>query len=199
LTTFHPETNYGEFLVKSINLSSIILSICFCLFFFAPMLVHAADAPIHIEANRMHSTEHTNTVVFTGEVDAKQGDVRIRSDEMTVYYTQNDQNKTAENEEETTTSQQVEKLVCTGNVEITRGEWLGTSKKMVYLSDERQVILTGDAKAWQNQNMVSGDKIIHYLDEGRSEVSGDRTSTTVGDTKSDEEKPSRVNMTILQK
>jgi lipopolysaccharide export system protein LptA len=70
---------------------------------------------------------------------------------------------------------------------------------MVYLSDERQVILTGDAKAWQNQNMVSGDKIIHYLDEGRSEVSVDKTSTAVSDTKSGEKKPSRVNMTILQK
>lgn len=185
--------------MKFINLSSIILSIYVGMFFIAPMLVRAADAPIHIEANRMHSTEHSNTVVFTGEVDAKQADVRIRSDEMTVYYTQNEQGKTAETEGETTTSQQVEKLVCIGNVEITRGEWLGTSKKMVYLSDERQVILTGDAKAWQNQNMVSGEKIIHYLDEGRSEVTGDRTSTTVGDAKSGEEKPSRVNMTILQK
>lgn len=184
--------------MKYIKLSSMILSAYVGMFLIVPILVHAAGAPIHIEANRMHSTEHTNTVVFTGEVDAKQADVRIRSDEMTVYYTQNDQDKAAKNEQEMTTSQQVEKLVCIGNVEITRGEWLGTSKKMVYLSDERQVILTGDAKAWQNQNMVSGDKIIHYLDEGRSEVSGDRTSTTVGDTKSGE-KPSRVNMTILQK
>jgi lipopolysaccharide export system protein LptA len=196
---FNPGTNYGEFLMKSVNFSSIILSAYIGILFTVPMLVHAADAPIHIEANSMHSTEHTNSVVFTGEVDAKQGDVRIRSDEMTVYYTQNEQDKTAANTGETTTSQQVEKLVCIGNVEITRGEWLGTSKKMVYLSDERQVILTGDAKAWQNQNMVSGDKIIHYLDEGRSEVSVDKTSTAVSDTKSGEKKPSRVNMTILQK
>ena len=63
-------------------------------------------------------------------------------------------------------------VICVGNVEITRGEWLGTSKKMVYLSKERQVILTGNAKAWQGQNMVSGEKIIYYLDEGRSEVVG---------------------------
>ncbi len=50
--------------------------------------VLAADAPIHIEANRMTSTEKSNAVVFTGDVDAKQGDVRIRSDEMTVFYNQ---------------------------------------------------------------------------------------------------------------
>ncbi len=184
--------------MKFINLSSIIFSGYFILLFLftGPLPVCADDSPIHIEANRMKSTEQTNSVVFTGEVDARQGDVRIRSDEMTVYYTQGDKEKNPKGEK--TASQQVEKLVCVGNVEITRGEWLGTSKKMTYLSKERQVILTGNAKAWQNQNMVSGDKIIYYLDEGRSEVSGDK-AVAERDAKTGEKKPSRVNMTILQK
>ena len=183
--------------MKAINFSSIILSFyfAFCLLFIGPLSVYAEDAPIHIEANRMTSTERTNSVVFIGDVDAKQGDVRIRSDKMTVYYTEADKDKNAEKK----ASQQVEKLVCIGNVEITRGEWLGTSKKMTYLSKERKVILTDNAKAWQNQNMVSGDKIIYYLDEGRSEVMGGRPAATVGDTKTGEKKPSRVNMTIRQK
>ncbi len=178
--------------MKLSNLSSTILGsyIALCLLFIGAVSVFADNSPIHIEANRMTSTERTNSVVFTGEVDAKQGDVRIRSDEMTVYYTQADNDKKAEK----TSSQQVEKLVSIGHVEITRGEWLGTSEKMVYLSKERQVILTDNAKAWQGKNMVSGEKIVYYLDEGRSEVVGDRAATTVGG-----KKPSRVNMTILQK
>jgi lipopolysaccharide export system protein LptA len=186
--------------VKFINLSSIVFSsyFVFLLFFTGPVPVQAGDSPINIEANRMHSTEKTNSVIFTGEVDATQGDVRIRTDEMTVYYTQAGKGEKASPEEKTA-SQQVEKLVCIGDVEITRGEWLGTSEKMTYLSKERQVILTGNAKAWQNQNMVSGDKIIYYLDEGRSEVSGDKAAATASDTKTGEKKPSRVNMTILQK
>lgn len=171
-----------------------VLNRIFILVFFlfcAAGSVFAADAPIHIEADRMTSTEKDNSVIFTGDVDAKQDDVRIRSDKMTVFYTQ------ADTKASTTATQQVEKLICVGNVEITRAEWLGTSKEMVYLSKERQVILTGNAKAWQGQNMVSGDKIIYYLDEGRSEVVGGRTSTTVGDAKSPK-KGKRVNMTILQ-
>lgn len=170
---------------------TLLLAIC------GPISGYGNDAPIHIEANKMTSTEKTNSVLFTGEVDAKQGDVRIRSDEMTVYYTQKDPKAKKTKKGEKTASQQVEKLICIGNVEITRGEWLGTSKKMIYLSKERQVILTNNAKAWQGQNMVSGDKIIYYLDEGRSEVVGG-TSTTVSDAKDGKKKPSRVNMTILQ-
>ncbi|TKB24241.1 lipopolysaccharide transport periplasmic protein LptA [Desulfopila sp. IMCC35006] len=183
--------------MKFINCFVLIFNSCLilCLFFLGPISVWASDAPIHIEANRMSSTERTSSVVFTGNVDARQADVRIRSDEMTVYYTQSEQTKKAEK----SASQQVEKLVCTGNVEITRGEWLGTAKKMTYLSRERQVILTDNAKAWQNQNMVSGDKIIYYLDEGRSEVIGDTSATTGKGKKPGEKKPSRVNMTIRQK
>lgn len=158
----------------------------------------ASDAPIHIEANRMTSTEKTNTVVFSGDVDAKQADVRIRSDEMTVFYTAPASENPKNKQEKKKTNQQVEKLICIGNVELTRGEWLGTAKKMVYLSKERQVILTDNAKAWQGQNMVSGDKIIYYLDEGRSEVVGNKTSTSVGEAGGDKKKPSRVNMTIMQ-
>ncbi len=183
--------------MKFINCFAFIFNSCLilCLFFLGPVSAWASDAPIHIEANSMSSTERTSSVVFTGNVDARQADVRIRSDEMTVYYTQSDKDK----KDEKSASQQVEKLVCTGNVEITRGEWLGTAKKMTYLSRERQVILTDNAKAWQNQNMVSGDKIIYYLDEGRSEVIGDTSATTGKGKKTGEKKPSRVNMTIRQK
>jgi lipopolysaccharide export system protein LptA len=168
-----------------------------CLFLLGRVPVYAGDAPIHIEANRMSSTEKTNSVVFTGDVDARQGDVRIRSDEMTVYYAQATDKDKKNSTGTKSATQQVEKLICTGKVEISRGEWLGTAKKMTYLSKERQVILTDNAKAWQGKNMVSGDKIIYYLDEGRSEVVGSRPAATVGG-KTDDRKPSRVNMTILQ-
>lgn len=181
-----------------------ILSLIFCTVAGGVMDVLAADAPIHIEASRMTSTEKSNSVVFTGDVDAKQGDVRIRSDEMTVFYNalesptkQKDKKKPTQPAEKKST-QQVEKLICIGNVEVTRGEWLGTAKKMLYLSKERQVILTDNAKAWQGQNMVSGEKIIYYLDEGRSEVIGGSKATTAGETDGGKKKPSRVNMTILQ-
>jgi lipopolysaccharide export system protein LptA len=164
-------------------------------FFAGTGIVIAQEAPIHIEANSMTSTEKTNSVVFIGDVDARQNDVRIRSDKMTVYYSP----KKEEGEDDgKPSSQQVEKIVSIGNVEVTRAEWLGTAKEMIYVADKRQVILSGNAKAWQEQNMVSGDRIIYYLDEQRSEVVGARTSATVGGSGGEEKKPSRVNMTIMQ-
>lgn len=154
--------------------------------------VLADDTPIKIEADHMSSMEKESSVIFAGDVDARQEDVRIRTDKMTVFYTDK-----AKESAEAKVSQKVEKLVCNGNVEITRDDWLGKARDMVYLSKERQFILMGDAKAWQGQNMVSGDKIIYYLDEGRSEVISNKATTATGESES-KKKPSRVNMTIMQ-
>jgi lipopolysaccharide export system protein LptA len=93
-------------------------------------------------------------------------------------------------------TQQIEKLICDGNVKLTQKDWLGTSDKMVYYADKRQVVLSGNAQAWQDQNKVAGEKIIYYMDEGRSEVVGG-TTVTVKDGEKKKEK-SRVKMTILQ-
>jgi len=130
-----------------------------------------SSAPIQIEADRMISQEQDNSVVFMGHVDARQGEVVIRTDEMTVFYVQS--KKGARQEK----SSKVKKLICKGNVEITQGDWLGTSRRMDYFAKDRKAILTGDAKAWQGKNMVSGKTITYYLDEGRSIVEQDKKKT----------------------
>lgn len=122
------------------------------------------DDPINIEADRMISQEEQNSVVFIGNVDASQGLVTIRSDEMTVHYVQDDSGK------EKKQSSKVKKLICIGNVEITQEDWLGTGKRMDYFAIERKVILTGEAKAWKGKDMTAGETIIYYLDEKRSVV-----------------------------
>ncbi|MBU0665644.1 MAG: lipopolysaccharide transport periplasmic protein LptA [Proteobacteria bacterium] len=145
----------------------------------------ADKSPINIEADRMVSLEQKNSVLFSGNVLATQADVKIRSNEMTVYYSQAAKGKGQ--------GQEVKKLLCVGNVEITRGDWLGTGNKMDYLAQERKVILTGNAKAWQGKNQVSGETIVYYIDEGRSEVVPSKASATSG------KKGGRVKATIIPK
>lgn len=166
----------------------IILSLCS----FHIAVAEEKEEPVYVEADQMSSTEESNSVLFTGNVDAQQGDLRILSDEMTVYY---HDDATADGEAKTT--QKIEKLICVGNVELSTEEWLGTSEKMIYYSENRKIYLIGNAKAWQDENMVSGDKIVYYIDEGRSEVVGG-TTTVIGEGEKKEEKKSRVKMTIMQ-
>lgn len=167
------------------------------LFFFTgpPFPFDAAAAlddssePIHIEADRMVSSDKDSAVVFIGNVDARQGNLLIRTDEMTVYYVQNNKGSGNKN------TSQVEKLICKGNVEISQGNWLGTGDRMDYFAQDRKVILSGDAKGWQGQNMVSGKTITYFLDEGRSIVEGPATADSTA-SKNVGEKPGRVKAVI---
>lgn len=133
----------------------------------------------------MMSLEADNNVLFTGNVVATQADTRIRADKMTVFYTAATEGR----------KQEVKRLRCEGNVEISKGEWLGTGKTMNYMAKERKVILSGNAKAWQDTNLVAGNTIIYYLDEGRSEVIGGRPSTTV-DSETGKKPSGRVKATL---
>lgn len=133
-----------------------------------------ADQPISIEANRMVSQENKNSVVFMGKVDARQGTLTIRAEEMTVFYAEKKGDKGGGKDNQPTN--QVEKLTCTNNVKISQGDWLGAGDRMDYFAKERKAVLSGNAKAWQGQNMVSGKSIVYYLDEKRSVVEPDATT-----------------------
>ena len=136
----------------------------------------APPQPISIEANRMVSQENENTVLFLGKVDARQGNLTILSEEMTVFYTE--KKGAQENGKESQPTSQVEKLICKNNVRITQGDWLGTGDRMDYFAKERKVVLSGNAKGWQGQNMVAGKTITYYLDEKRSVVEPDASTNS---------------------
>ena len=151
-----------------------------------------SSAPINIEADRMVSQEKDNSVIFTGNVDARQGDLLIRTDEMTVYYTGDAKNSGQGGASE------VKKMICVGSVQVSQGSWLGTGKRMDYFAEGRKVILSGDAKAWQGQNMVAGKTITYFLDEGRSIVEAPTQAANAGP-KDKGGKPGRVKAVIQPK
>jgi lipopolysaccharide export system protein LptA len=126
----------------------------------------SSNLPINIEADRMESLKKENAVIFIGNVDAKQGDLIIRSDEMTVYYLSNAE-KMAQKPGD---GRKIKKLYATGNVKIQNEGWVATGDNMEYFETERKVLITGNTKVWQDNNLVTGESVLLYLDEGKSIV-----------------------------
>jgi len=122
--------------------------------------------PIHIEADRMVSMKADNAVLFTGNVDAKQGQMVIRAAEMTVYYLSNEEKAKLPQSEE----RSLKKLFASGNVEIQNEGMTGTGDKMEYYEAERKMILIGNSKVWQDNNLVTGHTVVVFLDQGKSIV-----------------------------
>jgi len=141
-----------------------------CLLVAGPCLAAPAPAgnrpPIHVEADRMVSLKDDNAVLFTGNVDARQGQMTIRAAEMTVYYLSTGEKASLPQSEE----RSLKKLVATGNVEIQNNGMTGSGDKMEYYEAERKMILLGNSKVWQDNNLVTGHTVVVFLDQGKSIV-----------------------------
>ncbi len=124
------------------------------------------DTPIHIEADRMESNSSKNIVVFTGNVETKQGDLIINADKMTVYY----QKLVAKKKFSSGNSQKIEKIVATDNVRIARGELSAAGDSAEFSASKNKVKLIGNSRVWQNNNLVTGNMIEIDLDTGTSIV-----------------------------
>lgn len=140
----------------------------------APLNDISAKEPIHIEADRMVSDQRKESVLFDGNVEATQGDMVIRADQMTVYYRKADGNTATP---VSGAGKSIDNLQATGNIKIIKQDWLASGDRMEFETEGRKVVITGNTKVWQGNNTVTGDKVILYLDEGKSVVENQAKDT----------------------
>lgn len=144
------------------------------LLFIWPVTLYAqpseTDAPIHVEADRMVSKQKEQSVIFSGNVEAKQGELLIHADEMTVFHEKD--SALAENSQNNT--QKIQKLHATGNVKISQGNLVATGDKMEFYSKEKKVLITGKTKVWQGNNLVTGEKIMLDLNTETTIIEPDK-------------------------
>lgn len=134
---------------------------------------NAPNEPIHIEADRMESDQHKGAVRFDGNIEATQGDLIIRADQMTVFYRKNEGNT----DSIAKASKNIEKLKASGNVRIIKQDWLASGDRMEFETTDRKVVITGNTKVWQDNNTITGDQVTLYLDEGKSVFNNQSNNT----------------------
>ena len=118
-----------------------------------------SKSPIVIDADRMEAIKKDGLVIFTGNVVAKQDNSTQTADRMEVYLDDK--------------GERVVRIVSTGNVKIVTEDCrTGTARRAEYYDDEQRLLLIGDAKVWQEENVVTGDEIEIFLAEDRSTVKG---------------------------
>jgi lipopolysaccharide export system protein LptA len=122
--------------------------------------------PIHIEADRMTSLEKQRAVVFSGHVKARQGELLINSDEMTVYHAE----QKAAGPGEGAAQAQIDKMYAKGHVKIVQNDFVATGDEAEYFSDTGKVVITGNAKIIQNNNMVTGHRVEMDLNQGSTVI-----------------------------
>jgi lipopolysaccharide export system protein LptA len=155
----------------------------------AAYAVHAApephrgtsNLPITVKSNELAADNKGKIAIFTGKVVAKQGDVTIFCDKMTIYYgnTQGD----------------VDKIEADGNVRIVQENRTGLSSHAVYESKLGRITLTGGSpKVMQGADTVTGELITYFIDDERSNVSGGRVEAIIHPKPKSDAQPKKGNV-----
>ncbi|PKL52063.1 MAG: hypothetical protein CVV37_03250 [Nitrospira bacterium HGW-Nitrospira-1] len=116
--------------------------------------------PITITSETLTADNKAHAALFEKSVVAKTTDLTIYADKMLVFYKED--------------SGDVTKIEATGNVRVLREARIITSKSAVYYADEEKVIFTGEPRAMDGDNVVSGTKIIYFMGDDRFLVENSR-------------------------
>ena len=139
--------------------------------------------PVTVDSDKMERFGKESLVVFTGNVVARQNNSVQYADRMEVYLDEK--------------GDRILRTVSTGNVRIvTRDCRTGTARRAEYHDLEQRVVLSGNARVWQEDNVVSGESIVIYLSQDRSVVQGGKQERVKAvfyprDEKKDEKKDER--------
>jgi len=111
--------------------------------------------PLEITSDRMRSEDGGIKIIFIGNVVATRGNLKITSDILEIYNTQD--------------KKETEEIIAIGNVFITRDLKRGKGDKAIYIDKLQKIILTGTPKAiaWEETNMIEGRELIFLLEKDR--------------------------------
>ncbi len=135
------------------------------------------DQPIDITADRLEVQQDKQIAIFSGHVDAVQGDIRLRSDKLTVHYRQKETPKDtvagkkppAPAASGDLSNGAITLIEADGHVFVNSPAETATGDHGVYQVDDRTITLTGpDVVLTRGQNVLHGQRATMNLDTGRS-------------------------------
>jgi len=134
---------------------------------FLPAIHSAAEnrkanikGPITITSETLTADNKAHTALFEKSVVAKTTDLTIQADKMLVFYQED--------------GGEVTKIEATGSVRVLRELRIITSKSAIYYADEEKVVFTGEPRAMDGDNVVSGTMITYFMGDDRFLVENSR-------------------------
>jgi lipopolysaccharide export system protein LptA len=163
---------------------TILLSITLALLVQANTWAAENLEKIYIDADYMQLNIDTGYSVYTGNVNIKQGELKLTGDKVTIQ-----QNK-----------EEVERITVNGkpaqyNHVTEKGENIqAESEQMVYTASESKLVMTGNANLKQPDHQVSSQKIV-YDTQKNIVIAGDKGEKSA----TDPDGSQRVNITLTPK
>jgi len=156
-----------------------------------PAQKHDKKAPIEITSDTLEVFQAENRAVFSGHVVAIQADYRLKADQMTVHYRQQEQQgqvtadtkldkKPADDSKNPMQAGAIQKIDTKGNVFLSTPEETASGDYGDYDVDEQVVRLNDHVVLTKGQNVLKGDRLVYNLDTGKSTVTSAAGTQSAG-------------------
>jgi lipopolysaccharide export system protein LptA len=123
--------------------------------------------PLTVDADKMERFGKASLVIFSGNVVARRDNSVQYADRVEVYMDEK--------------GDRIMRTVSTGSVRIiTKDCRTGTAQRAEYFDLDQRVVLSGNARVWQDENVVSGDTITIYMAQDRTIVEGGKQERVKG-------------------
>lgn len=109
--------------------------------------------PIIITSETLTADNTAHTALFERSVVARTTDMTLYADRMLVFYGAD--------------SGEITKIEAEGSTKVIKGTRAITSQKATYYADGEKVIFTGEPRATDGENVVTGAKITYLLNEDK--------------------------------
>jgi lipopolysaccharide export system protein LptA len=116
--------------------------------------------PITITSEMLTADDQSHTALFENSVVAKTADMTIYADRMLVYYNKDTGNVT--------------QIDAKGDVKLIRENRIIASSEATYYTEGEKIIFTGNPRALEGENVVTGSKMTYLLNEDRFFVEGSK-------------------------
>ena len=112
------------------------------------------EEPVDITSDEAHVNEGDRTVILSGHVLARQGEVQLQADTVTVHYLSRTQAA------ETAAKGKIDSLEARGNVVVTRPGEVVKSLAATYKMIDKQILMHGNVVATRGNSVVRGENLI---------------------------------------
>lgn len=128
------------------------------------------NEPIEIVSDRMEALQEKKMVVFSGNAEATQGDIKLRTDRLSIYYKDAGQKKGKEGKQNIGTAGEMDRIEAKGNVRITQKQMSATGDEAIYYQETAQIVMTGNPVLQDGNNTIKGCRIVIFINENRGKV-----------------------------
>jgi lipopolysaccharide export system protein LptA len=133
------------------------------------------EGPVDIRSDSLTVHQKKHRAVFSGNVQAVQGDLTIRCQRLTVSYQNPDDQKTK--------ASKIRMMVFEGDVSITQGLRKGHCQRAEYDRPKGRIVCTGTPWVIEGENKIRGDRIVYFLEKDEVRVTRPRAVIQLEETK----------------